>query len=116
MEIRKINSGLSVSPQIGADDIATIVGQGFASIICNRPDGEEADQPPFEEIEKAAMKAGLQVLYLPVVSSTLCEDDVSKFGDALVELPAPVLAYCRSGTRSATLWSLSQEVKTKAKP
>ena len=57
MDIKKINSKLSVSPQIDAKDLAAIAKLGFRSIICNRPDGEGADQPTFKEIETAANKA-----------------------------------------------------------
>jgi sulfide:quinone oxidoreductase len=108
MEIKTIDKGLSVSPQIAAADVAELKKQGFRSIICNRPDGEGADQPTFAEIEKAAKKAGLEARYLPVVSGRVQDEDAEKFGAALSELPKPVFAYCRTGTRSATLWSLDQ--------
>jgi sulfide:quinone oxidoreductase len=111
MEIKTIDKGLSVSPQIAAADVAELKKQGFRSIICNRPDGEGADQPTFAEIEKAAKKAGLEARYLPVVSGRVQDEDAEKFGAALSELPKPVFAYCRTGTRSATLWSLDQGAK-----
>ncbi|WP_430474992.1 TIGR01244 family sulfur transferase [Thalassospira lucentensis] len=108
MEAKKISEGLSVSPQIVADDITEIAKLGFRSIICNRPDGEGADQPTFDEIAKAAKKAGLQARYIPIVAGKVSDGDADDFGQALDELPKPVFAYCRTGTRSATLWSLSQ--------
>ncbi len=111
MEIKTIDKGLSVSPQIAAADVAELKKQGFRSIICNRPDGEGADQQTFAEIEKAAKKAGLEARYLPVVSGRVQDEDAEKFGAALSELPKPVFAYCRTGTRSATLWSLDQGAK-----
>ncbi|MEE4237021.1 MAG: TIGR01244 family sulfur transferase [Anderseniella sp.] len=111
MDLKTIDKGLSVSPQISAADVAEISKQGFRSIICNRPDGEGADQPTFAEIEKAAKKAGLEARYLPVVSGRVQDEDAEKFGAALAELPKPVFAYCRTGTRSATLWSLDQGAK-----
>jgi len=112
MDVRKISAELSVAPQILPQDLAELVKQGFRSIICNRPDGEAADQPTFKEIETAAQKAGLQVRNLPIVAGKVTDDDADAFGAALIELPGPVLAYCRTGTRSATLWSLSA-AKTK---
>ena len=81
---------------------------GFRAIICNRPDGEGPDQPTFVEIEAAARQAGLEARYLPVTAGLVQDADADTFGQALMELPGPVLAYCRSGTRSATLWSLSE--------
>lgn len=108
MDLRKINSQLSVSPQILAADVAALAKQGFRSIICNRPDAEGADQPLFAEIEKAANKAKLEVRYLPVVPGRVQDGDAVAFGSAMDELPKPILAYCRTGTRSATLWALDQ--------
>ena len=108
MQLNKINDALTVSPQIAADDIPALKEAGFRSIICNRPDGEGADQPTHEEIEAAAKAAGLEVRYLPVQTGLVQDEDAAAFGAALRDLPGPVLAYCRSGTRSATLWSLSQ--------
>lgn len=108
MTLNKINDALTVSPQITAADVPALKEAGFRSIICNRPDGEGSDQPTHEEIELAAKAAGLEVRYLPVQTGLVGDEDAAAFGVALREMPGPVLAYCRSGTRSATLWSLSQ--------
>jgi sulfide:quinone oxidoreductase len=108
MQINKVTDALSVGPQIAASDVTAIRDAGFRAIICNRPDGEGADQPNFEEIEAAAREAGLEARYLPVTSGMVQDADATTFGQALMELPGPVLAYCRTGTRSATLWSLSE--------
>lgn len=108
MEIRRISEQLAVSPQIMPDNVTAIRDAGFRSIICNRPDGEGADQPGFPEIELAARAAGMQARYLPIASGKVHDEDAAAFGRALHELPGPVFAYCRTGTRSATLWSLSE--------
>ncbi len=108
MEAREISDALSVSPQITADDIPALAAAGFRAIICNRPDGEGADQPSFEEIEIAAKKMGIEARYLPVTSGKVSDEDADDFAKAMRELPGPVYAYCRTGTRCATLWSLSQ--------
>ena len=108
MQFNKVTDALSVSPQIGTGDMAAIRDAGYRAIICNRPDGEGADQPTFDEIEAAAKAAGLKVRYQPITSGMVRDEDAEAFGAALMELPGPVLAYCRTGTRSATLWSLSQ--------
>ncbi len=108
MDIKKITPQISVSPQITAADIAEIKAQGFRSVICNRPDGEGADQPTFDEIRIAAEAAGLEARYIPIAGGIVSDGDVAAFGAALHDLPGPVLGYCRTGTRSTTLWSLSQ--------
>ncbi len=111
MEIKRITDKVSVTPQITAEDMAEIKKAGIRAIICNRPDGEGADQPSFEEIQNAAKKAGLEAAYVPVESGMVTDENVDEFGVALKDLPRPLLAYCRSGTRSATLWSLHEAKK-----
>jgi sulfide:quinone oxidoreductase len=115
MQLNKVTDALSVSPQITAEDVTAIRDAGFRAIICNRPDGEGADQPTFEEIEAAAKSAGLEMRYQPITSGMVQDADADAFGQTLMQLPGPVLAYCRTGTRSATLWSLSQ-AKTRPVP
>jgi sulfide:quinone oxidoreductase len=111
MDLKKITEKTAVSPQITPQDIAAIKEAGFRAIICNRPDGEGADQPSFEEIQATAKKVGLEAAYVPVTSGKVRDEDVESFGAALKDLPRPVLAYCRTGTRSATLWSLHESKK-----
>jgi sulfide:quinone oxidoreductase len=111
MTLNKLTDQLAVAGQIEAADIPGLAEQGIKAIICNRPDGEAMDQPSFHEIEAAAADHGIKLVYLPVLSSSISEADVEAFGKALEELPKPVLAYCRSGTRSTVLWSLSQAGK-----
>ncbi|PWS36948.1 TIGR01244 family phosphatase [Falsiroseomonas bella] len=111
MNARTLTATLSVSGQIAPSDIAGLAAAGFRAVLCNRPDGEGADQPAFAEIEAAAEGAGLRAAYLPVVSGKVSDTDAAAFAEALDALPKPVLAYCRSGTRSATLWSLSEAAR-----
>ncbi len=108
MDPKMISAYLSVSPQITPEDVAEVRDQGFRSIVCNRPDGEGADQPSFREIEAAAKAAGVEARYIPIAGGMVADADVAAFGAALHDMPAPTLAYCRTGTRSATLWSLVQ--------
>lgn len=108
MSPKALTPEISVSAQINPTDLEAISAAGFRSVICNRPDGEGADQPGFNEIKAAAEALGLQVAYIPVVGGQLSQRQVDEFQTALRDLPGPVLAYCRSGTRSATLWSLAQ--------
>lgn len=109
--MKAINSQISVAPQVKPEDMADFAQQGFRSVICNRPDGEGADQPSFEEIEAAASKLGMEARYLPIVAGKVGDTDAEEFGRLMESLPKPILAYCRTGTRSATLWSLSQAEK-----
>lgn len=108
MDTKKISDQLSVSGQIELKNMAKLKKAGFRSIICNRPDGEGSDQPTFKEVETAAKKAGISAMHIPVTAGRVRDEEAEAFGIALRELPGPVLAYCRTGTRSATLWSLHE--------
>jgi sulfide:quinone oxidoreductase len=99
---------VSVAGQISPADLQAIAEAGFKSIVCNRPDGESPGQFSSQDIATAARHAGLTMAYLPVVTGRVSPQDGREFGDLLNQLPGPVLAYCRSGLRSATLWALSQ--------
>lgn len=111
MDLHKLTEDLAVTAQIDPAEIPLLAAQGIRSIICNRPDGEAPGQPPFSTVEQAAAASGITAVYLPVVSNAISEEDAAAFGEALQELPKPILAYCRSGTRSAVLWSLSEAGK-----
>jgi sulfide:quinone oxidoreductase len=108
MDIRPLTGELSVSPQIMAADLRAVREAGFKAIICNRPDGEGGDQPNFSEIDLAARALGLQAHYLPAESGKVTDDQGVAFGALMAELPKPVLAFCRTGMRSTTMWALSQ--------
>lgn len=111
---KKLTDHVSVSEQIKEADLARLAAQGFKSIICNRPDGEGADQPLFAEIETAARAAGMAARYVPVTAGKVTDEDAVSFGAALDTLPKPILAYCRTGTRSTTLWALNEAGKRPA--
>lgn len=107
MDIKSLDNDFSVAGQIQITDVAEIARQGFRSIVCNRPDGEGNDQPLFEEIRRAAELENVEVRYLPVESGKVRDEDAREFEAETQELPRPVLAFCRTGTRSVTLWSLA---------
>ena len=104
---KRLSDRLFVTPQVDPANMQALADAGFRSIISNRPDGEEQDQPDWAAIERAAREAGMEARHIPVTPGAIAEDDVARFGAALEELPAPVLGFCRTGMRAATLWALS---------
>jgi len=114
LELKRINEHVTVSPQIRPEDIAALKAAGFTTIINNRPDGEEPGQPTSDEILKAATAAGMIYHYIPLGRNGVSPDMVERMTDALEDSEGPVFAYCRSGTRSTTLWALSQAGKVPA--
>ena len=114
MELKRINQHISVSPQISPADVATLKAQGFTTIINNRPDGEAPDQPTSSQIEAATQAAGLVYHYIPLGRDGVSPQMVEETEAVLEGSDGPVFAYCRSGTRSTTLWALSQAGKLPA--
>ena len=103
MDLRQIYERLWVTGQLRPEDLAGLAARGFKAIICNRPDGEEAGQPSFAEVQAAARAAGIEARHIPVVPAGAGPEEVAAFAKAMADLPGPVLAYCRSGARSAGL-------------
>lgn len=106
---KQLTQTMFASPQIGVDEVEAARAQGFALIINNRPEGESEDQPAGAEIEAAARKAGMDYIAIPVTHSGFSESQVEAMARALDKAgDQPVLAYCRSGTRSTLLWGLAR--------
>jgi uncharacterized protein (TIGR01244 family) len=106
-DIRRIDDRISVAPQIHPDDIAGIKAAGFVAIVNNRPDGEEAGQPLAAEMRAAAEAAGLRYTEIPVTGAGISLPQVEAMSAALDAAGGPLLAHCRSGTRSCNLWALA---------
>lgn len=106
-DFRQVTDDFAVSPQISLDDIAAAADQGFRLVINNRPDGEQPGQPTSAEVEAAAKAAGLDYVHIPVVGQPT-PDQVEANRVAIAGAEGPVLAFCRSGTRSIVTWSIGQ--------
>jgi uncharacterized protein (TIGR01244 family) len=106
-DFRRVTDDFTTAPQISVADVAEAARQGFKTVINNRPDGEEPGQPAAAEIEAAAKAAGLAYFHLPVRGGPT-PDQVEQTKAILAEADGPILAFCRSGTRSIVTWSLSQ--------
>lgn len=94
--------------QLTVGDVDEAAAQGIRMIVNNRPDGEEPGQPSSVEIEAAARAAGLDYRHIPV-AGTFPPEQVEAMAQALGE--GPVLAFCRSGTRSTFLWALARSAR-----
>ena len=104
MNIQQLTVRFAVSSQITPDDVATIAAEGYRAIVCNRPDGEEPEQPTADAIAAACEAHGLEFGYLPFQGSLLPPGLVEAFADKLNAADGPVLAYCRSGQRCGYLY------------
>lgn len=104
-----LTPNVSVLGQPDIEDIEALAAAGYRSIIGNRPDGEEPDQPSWTALKAAAAKHGMEAIHIPVVASNIRAEDIERFRDALETLPKPIAAFCRTGTRSALLWAFANE-------
>ncbi|MCL9998622.1 MAG: TIGR01244 family sulfur transferase [Erythrobacter sp.] len=107
MELKAIDDRLAVAAQMQPAELAELPGQGFTAVICNRPDGEEPGQPTLDAMREAAQEAGLAFHHLPVAGGIFPPAAVAAFGAIRRGTPGKVLAYCRTGTRAATLDALA---------
>ena len=105
---RQITERVYASPQIEIEDVAEAARAGFGLIINNRPELESDDQVPGDEIKAAAEANGLGYVAIPVTHAGFSEWQVKAMAEALDSTEKPVLAYCRSGTRSTLLWALAE--------
>jgi uncharacterized protein (TIGR01244 family) len=106
-DIRQVTEDFAVAPQILPEDMADVAARGFKLVVNNRPDAESPDQPSSSRMAAAAADAGLDYLHIPVVGGPR-PDQVEALHQALNRAEGPVLAFCRSGTRSIVTWSIGQ--------
>lgn len=107
-DFRKLDDQILASPQIGLADLEMAKALGVTLVINNRPEGESEDQTPGDAIEAAARAAGMDYLAIPITHSGFSHGQISAMAKALEAHDGPILAYCRSGTRSTLLWALAQ--------
>ena len=108
MRIGQLSEGFFISGQIEPEHVAKLAEQGFKTIVCNRPDGEEFRQPAAEEIAAAAEEHGIEFIHIPVATGGASPQNVQDFNEKRPDLITPVLMYCRSGARCAMLFQLSE--------
>lgn len=116
MTFTQIAPGFSVSAQLSPDDVRNAAAQGFQSIICNRPDGEEANQWQAADIQDEAKALGLKFAFIPISPGTIGDADAARLLATIADMPTPILAYCRSGARSTRLWDAAQAIAGSTTP
>ncbi|MEQ1498626.1 MAG: TIGR01244 family sulfur transferase [Novosphingobium sp.] len=107
-QFARISDRVFASPQICPEDVAKAALLGVKLIVNNRPEDESDDQTPGSVIAAAAGAAGIAYLAIPVTHVGFSDAQVEAMAKALADTEGPVLAYCRSGTRSTLLWALAQ--------
>ncbi|RME16701.1 MAG: TIGR01244 family phosphatase [Alphaproteobacteria bacterium] len=101
---KELDQQVTASPQIRPEDVPHIAAAGFRAIVCNRPDGEQPDQPDWATIAAACRHNGLRAEYLPMTDRTPTEAAISRLHEVMATTRGKVLLYCNSGARSERLW------------
>jgi len=105
--IRQLDERTLVSGQIAPQEVAGLAEQGITVLVNNRPDGEEDGQPLAGDIEEAAAQAGIAYHFVPIIRG-IGPADVEEMQKALRQAEGgKLLAFCRSGTRSALACALA---------
>jgi uncharacterized protein (TIGR01244 family) len=104
MNIKTIDDRFATTGQLRPEDVAQLAQNGYVAILCARPDDEEPGQPAFAAIAREAEKHGIKAVHIPVTGAPTAAQ-VERFKEAMETIDGPVLGYCRSGARSAALYS-----------
>jgi uncharacterized protein (TIGR01244 family) len=108
----RIDEALCVTAQVQPEDMPALAAAGMRSIINNRPDFEGgAEQPTSAQLEAAAQAAGLEYRYLPVPPAGHTPEQARSMVSAVAALPQPVVAFCRTGGRSAALYRMGKDAE-----
>ena len=106
--MKQVTEKLWIAPQPKAADFEEAKEKGIARIINSRPDSEEQGQPKATQSAAAASYLGMDYVHIPIVPGQVTVDKIRAFQKALAEADGPVLAHCKTGTRSLTLWAIGE--------
>ncbi len=111
--MKKLVDGFFVAPQVSEADIQSAAKAGIRVIINNRNEGEAPAQPDSATVKEWAEAAGMLYFAVPVSMQQLNQETLRSYRDAAAQDEGPVLAYCASGMRSASVWALVQSAQGK---
>ncbi len=105
--LRELDARTLVGAQIQPGEVAELADAGVTLIVNNRPDGEDPGQPLSADIEAAARAAGIRYRHIPIIRGP-GPSDIEAMREAMRERGAgKMLAFCRSGNRSALTWAVA---------
>ena len=108
MQLRPLTDQITLADQLTEADLVEIVAAGFKTVICNRPDEEGEAHLSASDAQSMLEANGVDFHYLPVNGAAITDQDAANHNALLASASAPVLTYCRTGTRCAKLWALGQ--------
>ncbi len=107
LEIINLTPEFAIGPQVSTKDFESLRAAGFASVLNARPDDEIGTYLVSLDAEQLARANCLAYAHSPTENYAVFEPKIiDRFEEALVELPKPIFAHCKTGTRATILWAL----------
>jgi len=106
--LMELAPGVTAAGALTRDNIEALASAGTKVIVNNRPDGEDPGQLTADEARELCAVRGIAYHHIPFVAATLTTADIDAFAAVLKDAPGPLVAHCRSGTRSTMIWALTQ--------
>ncbi len=106
--LNQIDTQVYAAGQLYDEDFAELARQGVKTIVNNRPDGEEAGQPTAGHGAELAARHGMAYHYIPVGREGPTEQAVEQMAAVLKESQGPLVAHCRSGARSSSIYAMAK--------
>ena len=112
MQITKINDLYSATGQINIDDLEQISENGFKTIICFRPQDEDKENQPKQDIlKKEAKKRGISFVSIPVIPGQVTDENINQFNNEFSQNAQPILGYCKSGGRAKNIYLAYEQLQ-----
>jgi uncharacterized protein (TIGR01244 family) len=106
--LMELAPGLTAAGALSSDDIEELASAGVKTIVNNRPDNEDPGQLSADEARRLCAAHGIAYHHIPFVAATLTRAEIDAFEQVLVGASPPIVAHCRSGTRSTMIWALTR--------
>ncbi len=107
---KSLNDQVSVSGQMTTQKFNMLLDQGFKSVIVNRPDQEAGNLTTATELRNLAENKQISLIYQPVTSGQITQNDAQEFAKYYNSLPKPILLVCKSGSRSTVLFNQAKSL------
>jgi uncharacterized protein (TIGR01244 family) len=106
--LMELAPGVTAAGALTRDNIEALAAAGTKVIVNNRPDGEDPGQLAAEEARELCEARGIAYHHIPFVAATLTREHIDAFAAVLKSAAGPLVAHCRSGTRSTMIWALTR--------
>ncbi|SBS35675.1 Beta-lactamase hydrolase-like protein [Marinomonas aquimarina] len=105
--MKQITPNFYVAEQLTPSHMTSLAEAGIRHLICNRPDHEGEAQTDSAVLKASAEQQGMTFDFLPTAPGQFDAELVKQFAALMAGREGKTLAFCRTGTRSLSLWTLA---------